>query len=106
MAHGLDKNTILVCSWGYGQTNIDYYQVVAVSEKMVTVRKLKTRVVNSTQSSDSVVPVENEFDPHAKPIKRRVVVYDGVPRVKIESYASARPWDGQARHQTSAMAGH
>ena len=106
MAHGIELNSIMVCSWGYDQTNIDYYQVTAVTEKMVTLRKLKTRVVDSTSTSDRVAPVENEFDPHGKPIKRRVVVYDGVPRVKIESYASARPWDGQARHATSAMAGH
>ena len=41
----LMPGSVLVNSWGYDQTNIDYYQVVAVSEtgRSVTIRPIAAR---------------------------------------------------------------
>ena len=41
--HSLKVGDILVDSWGYDQTNIDYFQVIGVEELFVTVREIATK---------------------------------------------------------------
>jgi hypothetical protein len=39
---------IFKCSWGYDQTNVDYYQVTEVKGKKVTLRAIGAKTVNGT----------------------------------------------------------
>lgn len=38
--HGYKPGDILYSSWGYDQTNIDFYQVIATTEKTITFREV------------------------------------------------------------------
>lgn len=57
------EGDIYVASWGWEQTNIDAYQVVAKKGATVTLREIATASVEGTESfmSDQCVPVKNEF---------------------------------------------
>ncbi|EIP6959092.1 hypothetical protein LTF62_004600 [Salmonella enterica] len=62
-------------SWGYEQTNVDFYQVISVhGTKTVSLRKIAQRVVDTTSwCSADVCPVKDAFlDDEV--IKRRVNV--------------------------------
>lgn len=63
--HTLQIGNVLDSSWGYEQTNVDFYQVVATTEHTVTVRPLKqTRVPGSGLShgmAQYVMPIPDEF---------------------------------------------
>lgn len=57
------EGDIFVASWGWEQTNIDAYQVVAKKGATVTLREIATASVEGTEGfmSDQCVPVKNEF---------------------------------------------
>jgi hypothetical protein len=50
-------------SWGYDQTNVDYYQVVALKAKTVVVREIECARVKSSEGfmCCDVVPVKDSF---------------------------------------------
>ena len=97
---------ILYCSWGYDQTNVDWYEVLAVTKASIKIRKISGRVIESGQGSDKVVPVPGSADPAAKVLTKRVKQYDGRYNVTISSYSSAYLWDGKPQWQTAAGYGH
>ena len=60
---GVKEGDIYVASWGWEQTNIDAYQVVAKKGATVTLREIAVASVEGSEGfmSDRVVPVKNEF---------------------------------------------
>jgi hypothetical protein len=54
---------ILYSSWGYDQTNVDFYQVTKVGDKSVWVRPIAGEYVPDTQGHDSsnVRPIKDDF---------------------------------------------
>lgn len=100
---------ILVCSWGYDQTNIDYYQVVGVTKSSVKIREiLKTRLESDgSGTQDAMIPLPNRFDGEKTMTKRVRMATDRQSySCAIESFASAYLWDGSPRYQTGACYGH
>ena len=57
------EGDIYVASWGWEQTNIDAYQVVAKKGATVTLREIGVRTVEGSEAfmSDRVVPVKDQF---------------------------------------------
>jgi len=57
------EGDIYVASWGWEQTNIDAYQVVAKKGATVTLREIAVASVEGSEGfmCDRVVPVKNEF---------------------------------------------
>ena len=57
------EGDIFVASWGWEQTNIDAYQVVAKKGATVTLREITTASVEGTEGfmSDQCVPVKDAF---------------------------------------------
>jgi len=84
------------CSWGYDQTNVDFYVVVKVTGKMVHLREIGSRFV----SADQVVPDATRFVSNAL---SRKIVHGGC---SLESYKWAHPFEGGSAYQTPANAGH
>jgi hypothetical protein len=86
---GLAVGDVLRSSWGYDQTNIDYYEVTAlVGSQMVEVRRI------ACQSEDSAaymqgqsVPAPGEYIGAAK--RYKVSEYGARDSIRIASYASA-----------------
>jgi hypothetical protein len=100
--HELKVGDILDSSWGYDQTNVDFYQVISVTDKSVVIREIGSRTVRSDGSgSDYVVPVPDHFT--GKAMVKRVS-----PRntLRLTSYSSADKWDGSPQRQTSSGWGH
>jgi len=102
--HSLNVGDILYSSWGYDQTNIDFYEVTKViGPKFVEIRGLAQKTVRQDQTADYVVPIPGRYARNSKPMKKRVKPGDSV---KITSYASAHKWGGKPLYQTSPLYGH
>lgn len=96
--HNFQVGHILESSWGYDQTNIDFYQVTAVlGPRMVEIRPIGQVCVRyDGGGSDKVVPDPDSF---TGPPSRHVVNHD---RVKVREWGVwASIWDGNPRHQTA-----
>ena len=61
--HGVQPGDLFEMSWGYDQTNVNYFQVTRVSEKGVWVREIGAKSVPGTQGfmCETVTPVKNNF---------------------------------------------
>src|SRR4030067_498516 len=82
---------ILSCSWGYDQTNVDFYQVVKVSGKCVYIQEIGGHSLDSVSDmADHVKPNKNAFVIDAPVLKRLVKEgYSGGYYVGIASYSIA-----------------
>ena len=110
--HTLKVGDILYTSWGYDQTNIEFFQV----DELVGKNKLKlvglgTKTLSGDGFSDKVVPGDRGGN-HWTTVKGKVkdVAMTKVARsdntVRMSSFCSAYKWDGQAKYQTDSRAGH
>jgi hypothetical protein len=103
--HTLKVGDILYSSWGYDQTNIDYYEVTQVVGK----KTVKIREIGLTRVDDDSTHFTAE---NVVPLKGRYVGEEMLKRVKegnvvsIASYANAYPWDGTPKYQTAFGYGH
>jgi hypothetical protein len=101
--HPLKVGDILYSSWGYDQTNIDFYEVLKVTKSMAIIHRIDSRIVRRDIPYDYVVPVPGKLSSRGKPLRKRVRP-DGM--VGISSYASASPWDGKPKGKTTSGYGH
>lgn len=103
--HPLQVGDILYSSWGYNQTNIDFYEVLKVTKSMAIIHRIDSRIVRRDIPYDYVVPVPGKMSTgsRGKPMRKRVG-----PRgqIGLSSYASAVPWDGKPKGKTTAGYGH
>ncbi len=87
---------ILYSSWGYDQTNIDFYQVVEVSasKKSVKIREIGyTEEYNSVQMSGKKMPVPGKFT--GEVMNKKVKGGRGLSEyISLNSFSSAWKWDG------------
>ena len=95
----MKKGDILVSSWGYDQTNIDFYEVVKVTEKTATLIELKSNRVEDGYMHYRVTPIPGSG--HGKPFRRRILGCLEVPACRINDSEFARLWDGTAKAGTS-----
>jgi hypothetical protein len=74
MKHNFKVGQVLYNSWGYDQTNIDFYQILEVKEKSIILREIASSYVAGSEGymCASVKPVMNAFV--GEPILKRVVV--------------------------------
>lgn len=60
--HGLKIGDIFECSWGYEQTNVDYYEVTAlIGQHMVEVREIGRQAEETGFMSGSCVPAPGHY---------------------------------------------
>jgi hypothetical protein len=90
--HTLKVGDILSCSWGYDQTNVDYYQVTRVpGANTVEIREIKKR--SSGEVGFMTAHCSPEPDAFCgEPMVKRA---DAGNCVRIASYAVASMWDGK-----------
>ena len=112
---------ILYSSWGYDQTNIDFYKVVKVSEFSVWIQELSKKIVEVTGwAHEKVVPSDsseyqvrnwdnevdnfgnvNHFITKTYPISRHKIKQfswkDESYYVTLNSFSHASLWDGKPR---------
>jgi hypothetical protein len=100
--HEFNVGDILYASWGYDQTNIDYYQVITIlGPSMVAIREIGKDIDHSNGHTDYVVPVPNHF---TGPLLRKKVSPGHY--VRLNSFSSASKWDGTPKGETGAGYGH
>jgi len=115
----VEVGDFFVESWGYDQTNVDFYQVVRVAKSGASVwlRHVRSeqarRAIWSDGAHDRVVPVVDGFDrgegdgghgDRAGTFRRKLTPgFDGDGWVSMTSYSGASRWDGRPLYQT---AGH
>ena len=96
--HTLTAGDILYSSYGYDQTNIDFYQVIATTKKTVTFRELKQIARRDTTYGDggTTVPDVGNFadsKEHARTVKPGNCVnfaeHEGGYMLRLN------PWDGR-----------
>ena len=88
---------ILVASWGYDQTNVNFFQVVWRSEKSVRVREIESRIKEEGFMCGSATPIKDDFldrrwmnlPPEGKLCR---VGSDGW--IRINDVVHAHKWDG------------
>lgn len=100
--HSLKVGDILYSSWGYDQTNIDFYQVVALKGvSSVAIQKIGKRVAREERGMDYVVAAPGTGT--GKVVTKRVSEGNSV---RLTSYSSAYPWDGKPKYETASGWGH
>lgn len=95
----LQVGDIMYSSWGYEQTNIDFYQVVGFTKSMksVKLRMIASRSVDAGfMSYDNMPDIGNFAD---EVITKRIKKYDDWC-VSLSSYSSAWVWNGKANNST------
>ena len=97
---------IFVCSWGHGQTNIEYYQVTRKTKKTIALRALALKVDLRAEHYNVVSPNVDVYSRETI-TRRKVQEFDGDICISIGSLGkSAMLWNGKARRQTASGYGH
>jgi hypothetical protein len=95
--HRLVVGDVVYSSWGYEQTNVDFFEVVrVVSDKSVQLRRIAKETTETGYMSGTTVPRKGDFLADAAPIVRRA---EGERVLSIgDSPGSATKWDGRPLH--------
>lgn len=85
--HNVKVGDIFKCSWGYDQTNIDFYECTAVLGAMIEIREIGQMSEETMSMQGECVPMRGQFK--GDPMRKRVIMSGGDPSVRIHSFASA-----------------
>jgi len=102
--HTYKVGDILYSTWGYEQTNVDFYQVLSVTNSTIKIQPIRSHLVESFTGYNHVAPIPNSTFgtiKNKKPNRTGENVY-----VKIDSFSVATLWDGSPKHETAAGWGH
>ena len=102
MANNAKVGDIYSSSWGYDQTNIDFYKIVEKKGKMsFMLQKIGSMISRHTDwGVDYVMP--NPEHTKGEPMLKRMTEYG----FNINSFATASPWDGKEEEKTAYGWGH
>lgn len=126
---GVEVGDFFVSSWGYDQTNVDFYKVVGLTAKGVKVQKWTTAIVGESGGPhEAVVPgdepatytdwdaVTEDMDyweqQEAKVerpmpvLQKRLKSHGSTISFTVNSYSNAYKWDGKPEHKTGTGWGH
>jgi cell division protein YceG involved in septum cleavage len=85
---------IFVETWGYDQTNVDYFQVISVKGVTATLQAIESIETETQPMAGHSVPVKDHFK--GKPFQKRVVDYgEGRPSFSGVSHGWMSLWDGK-----------
>lgn len=90
-------NSILYSSWGYEQTNIDFYMVIERRGITVTLQKIGQNIIERSRN-DRGLCMANEDMKIGEPFKKRISKYG---YVNLNSYSYASLWDGNSLYWSS-----
>lgn len=98
--HNMKVGDILYSSWGYDQTNVNFYEIVDLRGKDIILREIAKKTSRESRGADYVVPIPGKYV--GSPIKRRPTGRG----VKIDTVSRAYPWDGKPKYETATGWGH
>ena len=98
--HDLEPGVIFCFSWGYEQTNINFYQVVSTTPHTVNVREIAQESVEGGgygSMSDHRIAVPDKFI--GEEIRKKgQFVRPGEPYLSMASYGWCPLWDGKPHY--------
>jgi hypothetical protein len=114
---GVKPGDIFECSWGYDQTQNDFYEVVRVTATKAEVRPIGSKLVDGegwrvvpnpdhTREYDVLIQVERTDVVKTKLCTVKAGWKGGATIVLRSGHYWARPWDGTPSRETDPMAGH
>jgi hypothetical protein len=95
---------IIYNSWGYEQTNLEYYQVIEIGKKTILVREIAREEVENSRESHQMacdyLPIKDSFLEDEYPFILRLKAYanGSVQIVNSESYYHFSKWDGRPKY--------
>lgn len=92
--HDIKPGDIFYRSWGWEQTNIDYYQVIYTTAKTITLRQIKSMTTDydAYKMTGHCEPVPNAFI--GEPIRKTPYYSSGEWYISFDYSVGAR-WNGQ-----------
>ena len=106
---GVKVGDIFYSSWGYDQTNIDFFEVTALTGASVKVRQVASRILEGLHGpQEKVVPDKGNYTSGemTKRIQGSADSGNDRPGFKVNSVAYAFKWDGTPKYQTGYAYGH
>lgn len=121
---GVKVGDFFYTSWGYDQTNVDFYKVVGLTPKGVKVQEWTSKAVSDEGPQVQVVPGDSpkvgcwvvspdggwsEYDRTATaPVLTKRLKSAGFSKaaISLESYKSGWLWDGSPKSKTGWGWGH
>lgn len=92
----LKEGDILYCSWGYDQTQVDFYKVKQVlGNNRIKIVPMTAVVAEQSTGADYMVAGEEKGEPMLK------IANGKQNSVKITSFSNAYLWDGQPKYETA-----
>lgn len=88
---------VLYNSWGWEQTNIDWYQVIEVKKASIVIRQIGSEKTYEHSMAGDCTPVKDSFLDDADPILKRV---NAEGRIAAQ-YGCISKWDGKPKGWTS-----
>lgn len=102
--YGVKVGDVFYASWGYEQTNIDFYQVIALKgTTMAVFRKINQASRSIGFYSDMVKPIPNSFVAGSEPFTRKINKYSNMPSCNgPESYITLYLTDINKEHNATS----
>jgi len=112
--NGINIGDIFVHSWGYDQTNIDFYQVVRKTLNSVIVSPIASNPVSNSEGvmSNRVMPIKDEFVIKHTALNDKQINTDGIKQIRkvVKEQGSTyylptrfgwcSLWDGKPQYQS------
>jgi len=100
----LKVGDILYTSWGYDQTNVDFFQVLEVKDCFCHIKQIHGEYVEGTEGRDCshVTAVKNSFIERKEIQRKKILTSDGGKSIylKINESATAWLWDGRPKYSS------
>ena len=95
----IEAGIIVKSTWGYDQTNVNFYKVTKVQNGWAWMQPVGQEIVEEMPAymGEKVIPAENTT---GKIFRRKIQNYGADDYVGINSYASGSVWNGQPIMQT------
>lgn len=95
--HSYQVGDIIVCQWGYDQTNTDFYLVKEIGEKSIKIVEIASKFLKYVDGGNQLVMP----NPQKETGKVMTKIVQPGNRVKIYSFADGYKWDGKPVEETS-----
>ena len=89
---------ILAYSWGYDQTNVDWFKVTRVTSASVELTPIGKQYTETGFMSGETTPDPETVTGH--PFMKRVLTYAAQPYVVSFDYGVGIPWDGRPKYES------
>jgi hypothetical protein len=100
MGHGLEVGFILSGSWGYDQTNVEFFQIVSINGSMCEIQEVAQETAKDVAWAYEIV-VPDKGNTFGKILRRKIQVTPYGVSVRLHDSCSLSLWRGEAMHQTS-----